>query len=229
MRIDGVVPKTWQQHVDHLGVADELHGDEPQRGVDLVLAHLVHVPLDRGEDEVVDLAHALEGGRDRVRLREIEPDPARRPADLLRGGLRAGLVPAGHDHLAAVVGVGLRELAAESLRAADDDDAAHTSLLSSRATKTRPRPLPTPRLPSPAAARLRRGCDSETRRAWRTSSRGRRRRAARCASRRCPATKTESTFDVSAKTTIVAIGIDHRRRVDRVDVQEDDVRLLASA
>ena len=48
-----------------------------------------------------------------MRLREVEADPPRRPADLLRAGLRAGLVPAGHDDLAALVGVGLRELAAE--------------------------------------------------------------------------------------------------------------------
>ncbi len=42
-----------------------------------------------------------------------------------------------------------------------------------------------------------------------------------------PATKTESTFDVSEKTTMVPSRIDHRGRVDRVDVQQDDVRLLA--
>ena len=86
--------------------------------------HLVHVALDRDEDEVVDVADVREPAGDRVRLGEIEPDTSGVAADLLRGSLRAGLIPAGHDHLAALVGVGLRELAAESLRAADDDDAA---------------------------------------------------------------------------------------------------------
>ena len=52
----------------------------------------------------------------------IESDAARAATDLLRGGFRAGRVPSGHDDVAAVVGVRLRELAAESLRAADDDD-----------------------------------------------------------------------------------------------------------
>ena len=53
--------------------------------------------------------------------------------------LGAGLVPAGHDDLAALVGVGLRELAAESLRAADDDDAAcaHVGLLSRQRRRLR--------------------------------------------------------------------------------------------
>src|SRR5207253_5443003 len=43
-------------------------------------------------------------------------------ADLVRGGFRAGLVPAGDDHVAAACGVRLRKLAAKSLRTADDDD-----------------------------------------------------------------------------------------------------------
>ena len=46
------------------------------------------------------------------------------PPISLAARLRAGLVPAGHDHVATFVGIGLRELAAEPLRAADDDDAA---------------------------------------------------------------------------------------------------------
>ena len=85
---------------------------------------LVDVPLDRGENEVVDVADVREALGDRVRLGEVEPDAARRAADLARGRLRPGLVPARHDHVATFVGIGLRELAAEPLRAADDDDAA---------------------------------------------------------------------------------------------------------
>jgi hypothetical protein len=81
---------------------------------------------------VVDIAHALQGPRDRVRLGEIEADAARRAADLLGGGVGAGLVPSGHDDVTAVIGVGLRELAPEPLRPADDDDGAfsHPPLLS---------------------------------------------------------------------------------------------------
>ena len=60
--------------------------------------------------------------RNRVRLGEVESDAASAAADLVRGGLRAGLVPPGDDHVAAAVGVRLRELAAKSLRAADDHD-----------------------------------------------------------------------------------------------------------
>ena len=96
-----------------------------------------------------------------------------------------------------------------------------------RAESRSPRRLPTPRPPTRAAARLLRGCGSSTRRASRKI-------CSRSASTSCPlrftarpATKTESTFDVSAKTTIVADRVDHRRRVDRVDVQQDDVGLLA--
>ena len=48
--------------------------------------------------------------------------PRVRPPISLRGRLGAGEVSSGHDHVAAVVGVGLGELAAEPLRAADDDD-----------------------------------------------------------------------------------------------------------
>ena len=70
-----------------------------------------------------------------VRLREVESDSASATADLARSALRAGLVPSRHDDVVAVVGVGLRELAAESLRAADDDDAAHS--LSFRAVRSR--------------------------------------------------------------------------------------------
>ena len=42
-----------------------------------------------------------------------------------------------------------------------------------------------------------------------------------------PATNTESTFDVSAKVTIVALRVEHRRGVDRVRLEQDDVGLLA--
>ena len=118
-----------------------------------------------------------------------------------------------------VVGVGLRELAAESLRAADDDDGAVGHSLSPFAqwTKARPagsgrarsgrsRPPPPAPPPSRAATRLPRGCDSSTRRA---SGRSDSRSASTSFPLRFtarPATNTESTFDVSAKTTIVPIG-----------------------
>ena len=51
-----------------------------------------------------------------------------------------GLIPAGHDDVAAVVGVGLCELAPEPLRAAHDDDGACRpfALLLSRRRGARP-------------------------------------------------------------------------------------------
>src|SRR5207245_1529835 len=106
--------------------------------LDVVLLHLVDVASDRDENEVVDVVDALEPAGDRVRLAEIEPDTSGVAADLLRGSLRAGLIPAGHDHLAALVGVRPRELAAHSLRAADDDDAAVCHSLSFRAVDRSP-------------------------------------------------------------------------------------------
>ena len=42
-----------------------------------------------------------------------------------------------------------------------------------------------------------------------------------------PATNTESTLEVSAKVTIVAVRVEHRRRVDRFALQQHDVGLLA--
>ena len=71
---------------------------------------------------MIDPADVLEPGGDRVRLGEIEPDTSGVAADFLRGSLRAGLISAGHDDVAPVVRVRLRELAAETLRSADDDD-----------------------------------------------------------------------------------------------------------
>ena len=140
MRIEESSRKLRQQHVDHLGVADELHGHEPQRRVDLVLADTVDVTFDRGENEVVDLAHAFEGARDHVRVGEVEPDPSCRATDLARGRFRPGLVPARHDHVTTFVGIGLSELAAEPLRAADDEDAAGCHSLSFRELDRSARP-----------------------------------------------------------------------------------------
>ena len=87
------VAQARQQRVDHLRVADELERDEPQRARDVVLGDLVGVALDRGEDEVVHVADVRECVGDRVRLGEVEPDPACRAADLVCGRLGAGLVP----------------------------------------------------------------------------------------------------------------------------------------
>ena len=103
-----------------------------ERGGDVVLVHVVHVTFDGGENEVIDSANAREVARDRMRLGEIESDAPGASADLLGCGIRAGLVPPSHGDVAPVVGVGLRELAAESLRAADDEDGVgwHRSLLS---------------------------------------------------------------------------------------------------
>ena len=60
----------------------------------------------------------------------------RAPAPISRRcRLGASLVAPGHDDVASIVRVGLRELAAETLRAADDDDCpcAHVGLLSRQA------------------------------------------------------------------------------------------------
>ena len=58
----GVLAQPRQQRVDHLRVPDELQRDQPQGGVDVVLAHRVHVTLDGGEHEVVDVAHVGASG-----------------------------------------------------------------------------------------------------------------------------------------------------------------------
>ena len=84
----GVVAKARGQRVDHLGVADELERDQPQRAADVVLVHVVHVTLDRGEHEVVDFAQVRKVVRNRVRLGEIESDTAGATADVGRGGDR---------------------------------------------------------------------------------------------------------------------------------------------
>jgi hypothetical protein len=127
-----------QEGVDHLRVADELHRDEPERCVDLVLADLVDVALDRSEDEMVDVLDARKSAGDRVRLRKVEPKAAGAPADLARSGVRARLIPTRDDDVPAVVCVRLGELAAESLRAADDDDGSHAVLLSHRRRRADP-------------------------------------------------------------------------------------------
>ena len=112
-----------QQRVDRLGVADHLERHEPHRRGDVVVLHRVAVPLDRREDEELDVADVGEPVADRLRLGEIEADPARRAADLLgAGGRGRGVATREHD-VAAPARVELRELAAEAARPADDDDA----------------------------------------------------------------------------------------------------------
>jgi len=88
------------------------------------MVEVVGVRKSYGHHEVL---HGVDGGkpiRDRVRLAEVECEPARRAADLGRARLRAGLVAAGHDDVAPTRGVVLRNLAAETARAADDYDGA---------------------------------------------------------------------------------------------------------
>ena len=125
--------------MDHLGVADELERDEAQSAVDVVLVNVVHVTLDRGEDEVIDLSHVREAARDRVRIGKVEADSAGAAADLGRGRLGSGLVSSRHDDVVAVVGVRLREFATQSLRATDDDDVPCCHSLSPLAGRRTPR------------------------------------------------------------------------------------------
>jgi hypothetical protein len=81
--------------VDHLGVADELECDEPESAVDVVLAHLVHIALDRSEHEVIDCFQVRQLTCDRVWLGKVERDAAGAAADLVRGRLSAGEVSSG--------------------------------------------------------------------------------------------------------------------------------------
>ena len=79
--------------MDHLGVADELERDQPQSAIDVVVANLVHVTLDRGEDEEIDLTHIGETPRDRVRVGQVEADPAGAAADIVPQPPRLGPGP----------------------------------------------------------------------------------------------------------------------------------------
>jgi hypothetical protein len=81
--------------VDHLGEADELEGHEHDRVVDVERLDRVLVALDGDEREVLDRADRLERRADRLRLREIERETARRRTDLLGDGRRPRALPAG--------------------------------------------------------------------------------------------------------------------------------------
>ena len=55
-RIDASLGQSAAERVHHLGVADELERDEPERSRDVVVGDGVLVALDRAEDEAVDRA-----------------------------------------------------------------------------------------------------------------------------------------------------------------------------
>ena len=129
--------------MDHLGVPDEFEGDQPQSAIDVVVANLVHITLDRGEDQEIDLTHVGETPRDRVRVGQVEADPPGLAADLFRSRLRSSLVPSRHDHFAAVVGVRLREFAPQPLRATDDNHLSHCPASINGASPRRQRRNPT--------------------------------------------------------------------------------------
>src|SRR4029079_2516390 len=103
-------------------VSADLDVAQTMRSVAVLVGDRVRAPLDRREHEVLHIGDVREAVGDGVRLREVEADPARAAADLTRCRLAASLVAPGHDDVASLVRIGLRELAAETLRAADDDD-----------------------------------------------------------------------------------------------------------
>ena len=120
-----VVAEPRQECVDDLGVPDELERHQSQRRREVVVPHRVAVALDRREDEVLDVADVGELVRDRLRFRQVEAEAAGRAADLRGDGCGAGRVAAGDHDVATLPGVEQRNLAAETLRPADDDNAPH--------------------------------------------------------------------------------------------------------
>ena len=108
--------------MDDLGVAHELQRDEPQGRGDVVVLHRVVVALDSGKDEVLDIADIGEPLGDRVRVRQVEADAARRAADLRSARFGRGRVAAGDDDVATLVGVELCNLPPQAARSAHDND-----------------------------------------------------------------------------------------------------------
>ena len=111
----GVLSEPWPQRVDHLRVPDELSVTSLTRPIDLVLRRCSSRARSR-RGRGGRPRRRLECVRDRVRLREVEADAARAAADLPGRRFGAGLIAAGHDDLAALVGIGLRQFSAETLR-----------------------------------------------------------------------------------------------------------------
>lgn len=144
-----------QQRVDHLGVADELEGDQVQRGVDVIVGDGVLVAGDAREDEVVDSFDARQGARDLARSGQVEGQPVR--ADLLGSRVGAVGVAAGEYDLVAAFHAGAGELSADAGRTADDDNTAHGLGLSpgtSRLTASSPLlPPPARRADGPSRGR----------------------------------------------------------------------------
>ena len=177
---------------------------------------------------MVDVADVRERARDRVRLREIEPDPACAPPISLAAALRAGLVPA--------------RSRSRRGRRRHRTARARGRVLACRRRRRRC-PLPFARLSPAVSTRAGRGwldrptpgqASPPSPRMWFLDSSSFRKVLSRSASTSCPLPLHGAPGD-EHRVDVRRVGedddrpdrVDHRRRVDRIDVEQDDVGLLA--
>ena len=106
--------------MNDLGVANQLHRDEVDRALNVVVLHRVGIALDRSDDQVADVADLGERRRYVLRMRNVEGDAAHVLAE--RGGdrPRALRVAPGYYNLATARGEGPSQLGADAGSPADD-------------------------------------------------------------------------------------------------------------